>query len=72
MQDIVCIQETWFDASINSEIMIRNTDFLIYRSDRSEFDSIKTSGGGVCTFINKSIYSEQVSIKTIHRKQNHN
>lgn len=46
---------------MGSAEIIHNTDFNILRRDRSDFDSAKTSGGGVCCFINEKWQHKEVT-----------
>lgn len=44
IHDFVLLQETWFDATIDSDELIASTEFSIFRADRSQFKSKKTTG----------------------------
>lgn len=64
--DIIAIQESWFDESIDSNEIIASVDFQISRMDRSCFDNDRSKGGGVCLLVRNQInYVEIVNpVKT--------
>lgn len=49
--DIICIQESWLDDSINDNEITGGTQFSIVRADRSFFNNPRKRGGGVCILI---------------------
>lgn len=53
--DIICVQETWLTNRINSAEITKNTNFLIYRRDRSEFTNTRKRGGGLAMIIRNTI-----------------
>lgn len=61
--DIICIQETWFDSTIDSMEIIASTNFNIYRYDRSSSLSSKEMGGGLVTFVRNDIVHFEVILK---------
>lgn len=52
--DGICLQETWFNASIASENIVNGTHFKIFRFDRSQSTNSAKEGGGVTTIIDNS------------------
>lgn len=44
--DLILIQETWLDESIDSSVLVRDTNFSIIRKDRSASLNLRSRGGG--------------------------
>lgn len=60
--DIIALQETWYDNTVNSAEIIAASNFQICRMDRSKFQSNRSKGGGICLFIRDGIeYMEIVN-----------
>lgn len=59
--DVIALVETNLSADINNSELGLDT-FSIYRSDRSEQTSLKSSGGGVLLAINKNMPSHQIQV----------
>lgn len=60
--DVILLQETWFDDSIDSAEIIACTNFAIERSDRSKFDHSKTRGGGICILIHNTLQFTRIPV----------
>lgn len=55
--DIIAITETWLKPSVqNNEFF--DSSYLVYRCDRSEFNSLKCRGGGVLVAVKSKYKSE--------------
>lgn len=59
--DVLCFQETWFNDSTNTALLIANTSYGIYRRDRSSFvRNQKQKGGGVAI-----LYSDSLNVQPL-------
>lgn len=58
----ICLTETWLDETVlDSELFCNN--FIVYRCDRSVYNSEKSRGGGVLIAAEKSISSIKITLK---------
>lgn len=60
---VICLQETWFNDTINDQEIIGNTNYQVLRNDRSSFLSNRKNGGGVLTLLHNSITCNQINIE---------
>lgn len=60
--DVICIQETWYDDSVNSAELLASTNYTIYSRDRKEFWSEKMNGGGVMILVRNDHNSTSITI----------
>lgn len=51
--DIIFLQETWFLPTTDSSLLVANSVFDVYRSDRKDFVRQKEKGGGVATLFRR-------------------
>lgn len=58
--EVICIQESWFNASVVNAEITRNSDYEIFRSDRSQSSNPATNGGGVFILAKKSLNAQIV------------
>lgn len=60
--DIIVIQETWWNDTINSNEILASTEFTMCRSDRN-FESMEvTEGGGLAIIIRNGIEYEELTL----------
>lgn len=57
--DIIALQETWFNSSVEDIELTKNTNFQIIRQDRGATSHPLAGGGGVCLFINNNFSYKQ-------------
>lgn len=55
MFDVICLQETWYDATVQNYELNGNSDFNIFRMDGANFKTKSTRGGGVVTLVKNSL-----------------
>lgn len=60
--DILFIQETWFNESVNDSELVASTNFIVLRKDCSVFQNKRTVGGGVAIFIRRTIQYTELDI----------
>lgn len=60
--DIILIQESWFDDSVDSSEIIASSHFKIERSDRSNFMNRKKIGGGIATIVKNTINYTRIPV----------
>lgn len=58
--DVIAIQETWFDHSVNSDEITASVNYGIFRMDRSKFKNDRTKGGGICIFVRNELSTIEI------------
>lgn len=53
--DCFCVQETWFNSSVQGAELIANTEFDLHRFDRGASRNQKMDGGGVFLLTRKAL-----------------
>lgn len=57
--DIICLQESWLNDTILDQDL-QHDEFNLYRSDRSMFIREKSEGGGLLTYVRKTLISSEI------------
>lgn len=63
--DIICLQETWFDETVEDHEILKNTNFNLVRQDRRDTSHPKLRGGGVAVFIKNDLPFKSFSFPEI-------
>ena len=59
--DVVCITETWLNSSISDNLLVNDSSYCVFRTDRH----VSKAGGGVCILTNNnSINAVSISLPT--------
>lgn len=58
--DLIAIQETWFDETVKDGELISNTNYNIFREDRSSTTNTRVRGGGVAILVSKDMSYENI------------
>lgn len=67
--DIIALQETWFDQTVEDVELIRNTNYNLIRQDRKDTDHHKIVGGGLVILIKNEITFKQHKFAQIKKLQ---
>ena len=49
--DIICISESWLTSKVDNTFVMVQGD----RADRASFNSLNTTGGGVCVYVKNDL-----------------
>lgn len=62
---VIAIQETWFGVQISDIEIIKNTNYSIFRQDRSDTHHQKKGGGGVATIFKSNLKTKRHIFKEL-------
>lgn len=57
--NVIALQETWFDETVEEYELVKNTNYKLIRQDRRDTSHVKIGGGGVALLIQSEINFKQ-------------